>query len=98
MSSESQITFDANKSYCGNHYLSKFGKSNLRGMRQKYQSLNGKELDTFFISHMKRVKDHTGGACSTHVEYFLGLSTKCCRVAFKLTHSIGNMRLQRIQL
>ena len=32
------------------------------------------------------------------MEYYLSLSTKCCWVASKIAYSIGNMRLQRIQL
>ena len=36
-------------------------------------------------------------ANSTHVEYYLTLCTTCCRVAFKIAYSIGNMRLHRIQ-
>ena len=46
---------------------------------------------------MQLIRDHIVGASSMYVEYFLGLSIKCCRAAFKIAHSIGNMRLQRIQ-
>ena len=95
--SDRQIVCDSSKTCCGNLCLSKFGKANLRVMREKYLSLNGEEQDTFLISHMQLVRDHTPGASSTHVEYFLGIGTKCCRAAFKIAHSIGNMRLQRIQ-
>ena len=96
--SDRQIVCDSSKTCCGNLCLNKFGKSNLRIMREKYLSLNGEEQDTFLISHMQLVRDHATGASSTHVEYYLALRTKCCRVAFKIAHSIGNMRLQRIQL
>ena len=47
---------------------------------------------------MQLVRDKGEGATSTHVEYFLDLSIKCCRVAFKTNHSSGNMRLQRIKV
>ena len=66
-------------------------------MREKYLSLNGDDQYTFLISHMQIIRDQGTRATSTHVEYFLDLSIKCCRVAFKIAHSIGNMRLQRIQ-
>ena len=66
-------------------------------MWEKYLSLNGEEQYAFLISHMQLVKDHAVGANLTHVEYYLGLSTKCCRAAFRIAHNIGNMRLQRIQ-
>ena len=59
----------------------------------QYLSLNGEEQDSFLISHMKLVVDHEVRASSTHVEYYLGPSIKCCRVALKNAHNIGNMRL-----
>ena len=98
LTSDRQIVLDTNKSCCGSLCLSKFGKANLRGLPQKYLSLNGDKQDAFLISHMWLFQDHTWWASSMHVEYYLALSTKCCRVAFKIAYSIGNMRLQRIQL
>ena len=88
--SDHQIAFDISKPCCGNLCLSKFGKPNLRGLQQKYLSLNSDKQDTFLISHMQLVKVQ-------HVEYYLSLSVKSCRVAFKIVYRIGNMRLQRIQ-
>ena len=64
-------------------------KGKRKGTRQKYLSLNGEEQDTFLILHMRFVKDHNTGLNLTHVEYFLGLSTHCCRAVFKIAHSIG---------
>ena len=89
---------DSSKSWCGNLCLNKFEKINLRRMRENYLSLNGDEQDTFLISHMQLLKEELQhvGIGSIHVEYFLGMSNKCCRVAFKIAHSIGNMRLYRI--
>ena len=98
LTSDRQIVLDTNKSCCGSLCLSKFGKANLRGLQQKYLSLNGDEQDTFLISHRQLVLDDTGGAISMHVEYYLALCTKCCQVAFKIAYSIGNIRLQRTQL
>ena len=95
--SDRQLLCDLNKSCCANLCLSTYGKSRLRETRQKYLSLNGEEQDTFLLSHMQLKLDHKAGPNSTQVEYFLGLNTKCCRAAFKITHSIGNMRLQRVQ-
>ena len=66
-------------------------------MREKYLSLNGDDQYTFLISHMQIIRDQGTRATSTHVEYFLHLSIKCCITAFKIAHNIGNMRLQRIQ-
>ena len=40
-------------------------------MREKYQSFNGEEQDTFLISHMQLVRDHVVGASSMHIEYYL---------------------------
>ena len=97
--SDRQVICDSIKSCCGNDCLAKFGKANLRVLRQKYLSLNGEEQDTFLISHMQLLKEELQhvGIGSIHVEYFLGMSNKCCRISFKIAHSIGNMRLQRIQ-
>ena len=96
--SDRQIICDSSKSCCGNLCLNKFGKINLRRMQEKYLSLNGEEQDTFLILHMRFVKDHNTGLNLTHVEYFLGLSTKYCQTALKIAHSVANMRLQRVQL
>ena len=82
-----------NKSCCGSLCLSKFGKTNLRILQEKYLSLNGEEQDTFFISHMQQYLDHIVTKNSTHVEYYLTLFTKYCRNAFKIAYSIGNTRL-----
>ena len=76
--SDRQIAFDICKPCSGNLCLSKFGKANLRGLQQKYLSLNGDEQDTFLISHMQLVKDHTTISSSLHVEYYLSLSMKSC--------------------
>ena len=62
--SDHQITFDASKPCCGNICLTKFGKANLRGLRQKYLSLNGDEQDIYMISHMQLVHEHTARASS----------------------------------
>ena len=48
----------------------------------------------FRICNLLEIKAH---GTSTHVEYFLDVSIKCCRAAFRIAHNIGNMRLQRIQ-
>ena len=90
--SDRQIICDSIRSCCD-----KFGKINLRRMWKKNLSLNGDEKDTFLNSHMQLVRDQGTGATLTHVEYFLDLSIKCCRAAFKIAHSIGKMRLQKIQ-
>ena len=66
-------------------------------MRHKYLSVNGNEQDTFMISHMQLVQDHTIGPSSMHVEYYLAPSMKSCWVAFKIAYNFGNMKLQRIQ-
>ena len=95
--SDCQIAFDTGKPCCGNLCLSKFGKENLRGLRHKYLSLNDNEQDTFLIANMQLVKDHLAVSCSQQVEYYLSLTTESCRVAFKISYSIWNMRLQRIQ-
>ena len=73
--------------------MTKFEKANLRGLRQKYLSLNGDEQDTYMISHIQLVQDHAARASSMQVEYYLTLSMKSGRVAFKIAYSIGNMRL-----
>ena len=52
---------------------------------------------TFLISHMQLFFYHTIAANSTQIEYYLTLCTKCCRFAFKIACSIGNMRLYQIQ-
>ena len=67
------------------------------GLQQNNLSLNGDEQDTFMILHMQLVQDHTARASSMQVEYYLTLSMKSCRVAFKIAYSIGNMRLEKIQ-
>ena len=95
--SDRQIAMDTSKPCCGNLCLTKFGKANLRGLRQKYLSLNGEEQDTCMLSHMQLVQDHTARSSSMQVEYYLTLSMKSCRVAFKIAYSVGNMRLERIQ-
>ena len=56
--SNHQIICNSSKSCCGNLCLNKFGKINLRRMREKYLSLNGDEQDTFLISRMQFVRDH----------------------------------------
>ena len=58
-------------------------------MEEKYLSLNGDKHDAFLISHMQLIRDQGVGATLTHVEYFLDLCINCCRVAFKIAHSIG---------
>ena len=95
--SDRQISIDLCKICCGSLCLSKFGKANLRGLQEKYSSLNGDEQDTFLVSHMQLVKEYLEVSCAQQVEYYLTLTMKCCRVAFKIAYSIGNMRLQRIQ-
>ena len=75
----------------------KFGKANLQGLRHKYLFLNEEEQDTYMILHMQLVQDHTTRAISMQVEYYLTLSMKSCRVAFKIAYNIGSMRLERIQ-
>ena len=94
---DSQIAFDTSKPCCGNLCFTKFGKANMRGLRQKYLSLNGDEQDTFMISHMQLVQDHTARPRSMQVEYYRTLSMKSCRVSFKIAYNIGNIRLERIQ-
>ena len=95
--SDRQIAFDTSKPCCGNLCFTKFGKANMRGLRQKYLSLNGDEQDTFMISHMQLVQDHTARPRSMQVEYYRTLSMKSCRVSFKIAYNIGNIRLERIQ-
>ena len=92
--SDRQIICNSSKSCCVNLCLTKFERINLRRMREKYLSLDGDEQDTFLISHMQLVRDQATGV---HVEYFVDLSLKCRRAAFKIAHSIGDMRLQRVQ-
>ena len=46
---------------------------------------------------MQLVQDHTAHASSMQVEYYLTVSMKSCRVAFKIAYSVGSMRLERIQ-
>ena len=72
-------------------------KFQLRGLRHKYLSLNGYEQDTLLVSHRQLVKDHLAMSCSQQVEYYLSLTMKSCRVAFKIAYNIGNMRLHKIQ-
>ena len=62
--SDRQISIDLCKLCCGSLCLSKFGKTNLRGLREKYLSLNGDEQDTFLVSHMQLVKDHLAVSCA----------------------------------
>ena len=69
----------------------------MQGLRHKYLSLNGDEQDTFMISHMQLVQDHTTRPSSMQFEYYLALSMKNFLVAFKIAYSIGNMRAERIQ-
>ena len=76
--SDRQISIDICKVCCGSLCLSKFGKANLRGLRQKYLSLNGDEQDTFLIANMQLVKDHLAVSCSQQVEYYLSLTMKSC--------------------
>ena len=85
MTSDRQIAIDTNKSCCGSLCVSKLGKTNLRILREKY------------LSHMQQYLDHIVTKNSTHVEYYLTLSTKYCRISFKIAYSIDNSRLYRIQ-
>ena len=62
--SDRQISIDLCKLCSGSLCLSKFGKTNLRGLREKYLSLNGDEQDTFLVSHMQLVKDHLAVSCA----------------------------------
>ena len=62
-----------------------------------YLSLNGDKQDTFIISHIQLIQDHTARPSSTQVKYYLVLSMNSCRVAFKISYNIGNMRLKRLQ-
>ena len=95
--SNHQLLCDLSKTCCVNLCLSTYGKSRLCETRKKYLSINGEEHDTFLLSRMQLRMDHNTGPNFTQVDYFLGLNTKCCRVAFKIAHSIGKMRLQRVQ-
>ena len=88
MTSDRQIAIDTSRSCCGSQCLSKFGKTNLRVLREKYLSLNGEEQDTFLISHIQLFLDHTLAGNSTQVEYYLTLCTKCCRVSFKIAYKL----------
>ena len=83
--SDSHIAFDMSNPCCGNFCLLKFGKTNLRGLRHKYSSLNGDDQDTFFISLMQLVKDHMVESSSQHVEYYLSFRMRSCWVAFKIS-------------
>ena len=67
LTSDRQIAIDTSRSCCGSQCLSKFGKTNLRVLREKYLSLNGEGQDTFLISHMQLVLDHTLAAKSVHM-------------------------------
>ena len=72
------------------------GKKGLQLLRQCDFSLNGEEQDTFLIARLQLVND-SSSRNTIWFDYYLNMTDKCCRQAFKIALGVGNMRLNRVQ-
>ena len=96
VTSENQLRVDINKDCCARGCMSAIGKDKLRALRRYYFSLTGDEQDTYLMTHMHMVKDILSNI-KISFEYYLFYSQQCCRVAFKISLCVSNMRLHRVQ-
>jgi hypothetical protein len=67
----------------------------LKQVRVQYFSLNGDEQDIFLANRLQLVQDRSSSK-RVSFEYYLIVSDRCCRNAFKIALVVGNMRLSRI--
>ena len=95
LTSEHQLLRDVAKKCCLAECLVKSGKHGLKSIRHWYLSLNGEEQDTFLADRLQLVQDSSLGS-KVSFEYYINISDRCCRKAFKIAFGIGNMRLDRI--
>ena len=84
------------KSCCACGCMPMFGKDKLRALQCYYFSLTDDEEDTYLATHMQMESDLSTDI-SICFEYYLYSSQQCCRVAFKISLSVNNMRLDRVQ-
>ena len=96
VTSENQLTLNVNKVCCACGCMSRIGKDNLQSLRHYYFSVTGDEQETYPMTHLQMVSNKTSDM-SISFEYFLFMAQQCCRVAFKISQCVSNMRLHRVQ-
>ena len=68
----------------------------MKEIRLWYFSLNGEEQETF-LSDLLQLLQESSTRNTVTFEYYINISERCCRKAFKIVLGVGNMRLNRIQ-
>ena len=96
VTSEHQLRVDVGKDCCARGCMKSIGKDKLRSLRRYYFSLTGDEQDTYLGTKMQMVKA-IWSDIKISFEYYLLDAQQCCRVAFKISLCVSNMRLHRVQ-
>ena len=96
LTSECQILIDVSKDCCQSSCLAKLGKKALKDISLWYFSLNGDEQETFLSDRLQLLQESSSRNNVTF-EYYINISERCCRKAFKIVLGVGNMWLNRIQ-
>ena len=96
VTSENQLKVDVSKDCCARGCMSAIGKDKLRSLRRYYFSLTGDEQDTYLMTHMQMLKDILSDI-KISFEYYHFYGLQCCRVAFKISLCVSNLRLHRVQ-
>ena len=91
---EKKLTLDFNKLFCARGCMSMIGKDKLRALRHYYfHSLV--MSNTYLTTHAQMVFD-VSSDISISFEYYIFIAQQCCRVAFKISLCVINMRLHRV--